>query len=120
VTQTVDPVYTLGVEAGDLRAEGQSPDGNHKPVIGFPPLAGTVMTPDPHPALPGIDLCHLMPDMNGDILFLGELLGRSGNQLFDVVDDPADVKGNPSGGIGNVVTFFEDGNLERLIPTAGP
>lgn len=69
------------------------------------------MAPDPHPARPGIDPRNLMTDANGNILFLGEFLGRSGNQLFDVVDDPADVKGNPSGRVRRVLSLFKGDNF---------
>ena len=64
-----------------------------------------------------IDLLHLMQNSYIDTILLPELFRGAYNELFFLVDNPADVIGNPSGGKGGVGAPLEDDDVQ-LGPAA--
>jgi hypothetical protein len=64
-----------------------------------------------HPLLIEVDLLDLVVDASVDVLLLPKLLRRAGNERLCVVDNTADVVGNPSGPVGSVGPALEGDDL---------
>jgi hypothetical protein len=59
-----------------------------------------------------------VPYLHFNVLFVPEILRRSCDQALLVIDDPADVVGNASGGIGGMGPPFKDGDLHIFVTAA--
>jgi hypothetical protein len=59
-----------------------------------------------------IDLLHLMQDPHIDSIPLPELFRCTDNERLFLVDDPADIVGDSSGGKGGVRAPLEDNNIQ--------
>ena len=69
-----------------------------------------------HPPPGDVDGLYLVEGTCVDIVLITKSLRRTSDQRLDVVDNPADVVGDPSGGVGGVGTAFE-GDDFKLGPS---
>ena len=107
-----------GIGAGEVRAERDRPGGDQELVIGLPLRFAAFQVADTHRSPRRIDLLHLVQNSRVDSIPLPELFRGADNELFFLVDNPADVIGNPSGGKRGMWAPLEDDDPQ--LGTATP
>jgi hypothetical protein len=111
------PVNPLGIGTRDVRFKGKGTRGDHELVKGLPPffLCVELTYMDPSPLQ--VELGDLVEDAGIDIALLPEGLRGQGNEGMYIVDNPADVVGDPSRRIRGMRAALKDDDLQvRSLP----
>ena len=118
----LEGVYTAdldGVRAGQLRTERQCSRGDQQLVIGLPPDASALQVADTNPSRRRINLLDFMKNSDVNPVPLPKLLRGADYERFFLVDNPADIVGDPSGGKRGMGAALEGDNLQLGIAAFG-
>jgi hypothetical protein len=88
-------------------------------IEGLPPAFPVFLLSYLNSAVPEIQPQHLVAGLYLYVVFLSKNLGCPGNKPLFFVDDPADVIGYASGGVGSVGTGFKYDDLQILSAPPG-
>jgi hypothetical protein len=117
--QGVELIDALGIYSGDRRPDGDGPRGNEQLVKGLFPGFSAFQVFSLHPLLTEIDFRNLLKNPGVDPLLFPESFRGSDHQAPYVIDNPADVVGNRSGGVRRMRALFKGKDFERRFLTAG-
>ena len=110
--QRTQPVNSLCIRPRNLREDWASPGRDQELVEGFPLDTPALKLAHTHPPPIEVDGLDFMERACIDVLLVAERLGGTRNQCLNIVDNLADVIGNPSGRVGCVRTALKSDDLE--------
>jgi hypothetical protein len=114
----VESIDSLGISAWDVRAKWDGTCSDEQMIERFPPSFAIAHLLHAHPPLCQVYFHDLVESSSVNILLLLKSLRCTGDQRLNVVDNPADVVGDPSGGIRGVRASLEGNDLQfRPLPT---
>ena len=97
--QRAQSVDSLCISPWDIGGNGAGACGDQQMVEGFPLGTSALKLAHAHPPLLQVDCFHFVQCTSVDIVLLAKRLRGTSDQCFNVVDNLADVVGNPSSGI---------------------
>jgi hypothetical protein len=114
--ESIDP---LGISAWDVGAEWDGACSDEQVIERFPPGFAISHLLHAHPPLCQVYFHHLVESSSVNVLLLPESLRCAGDQCLRVVDNTADVVGDPSGSIRGVRSPLEGNDLQLRPPPTG-
>lgn len=110
--KSVYPADCDGVRAGQIRTERQGAGGDQQLIVLFPPDPAAAQITDTNFPRSRIKLLDFMENPNVNPVPLPKCFRSADDERFFLVDNPADIVGDPSGGIGGMGAALEDNNLQ--------
>jgi hypothetical protein len=118
----LEGVYTAdldGIRTGQVRTEGEGAGGDQQLAIGLPPGNVAEQVADANFPPCRINFLNFMVNSDVNPFPFPKLFRSADNERIFLVDNPADIVGNPSGGIGGMRAALEDDNLQLRTMTFG-
>jgi hypothetical protein len=113
------PVNPLRIGARDVWFNREGAGSDYELIKGLPPFFLCFELTDMNPPPFQVDLGDLMEDAGIDIPLIPEDLRGQGNERMYIVDNPADVVGDPSRGIRGMRAAFKYNDFQVRSLSAG-